>query len=184
MASGDQRAARRYSAALFRTARGRNEIDPVADSLAVVTKAVCDSPELMTVLHHPRISRERKKELLRHIFAASIRPDVEHFLMMLVEKDRAAIIPNVAEHFLRLVDEHRRETDAEAVTAVPLTEAQTTALQQRLESTTGYTVRLTTRVDESILGGLIIRVGDKLIDGSVRAQLQAMREQLRRVKVT
>ncbi len=184
MAGSDLRVARRYAAALFRVARGRNEIDPVADSLAIVTDVATRSPELMTVLHHPRISRERKKQLLEQIFANAIRPDVEHFLMLLIEKDRAAIIPNVAAQFARLVDEHRHETDGEAITAVPLTDAQRAALQQRLEAATGYTVRLKTRVDENILGGLVVRVGDKLIDGSVAAQLQAMREQLRRVKVT
>ena len=184
MASGDLRAARRYSTALFRMAVNRNEVDEVADSLKTVTDVVTQSPELMTVLHHPRISRERKKELLKQVFENRVRADVEHFLILLVEKDRAEIIPNVARQFGILLDEYRRETDAEAVTAVPLTDAQEAALRQRLQAATGYTVRLKTRVDESILGGLIVRVGDRLIDGSSATQLQMMREQLRRAKVT
>ena len=70
------------------------------------------------------------------------------------------------------------------MSAVPLTPEQHSALQQKLQAATGYTVRLKTRVDENILGGLIIRVGDRLIDGSVATQLQSMREQLKRAKVT
>src|SRR5688572_8176556 len=127
MASGDLRAARRYSTALFRMAVKRNEVDEVAENLATVTEVVTQSPELMTVLHHPRISRERKKELLRQVFKNSVRSDVEHFLILLVEKDRAEIIPHVARQFGILLDEHRREADAEAVTAVPLTDSQTEA---------------------------------------------------------
>jgi len=184
MASGDLRAARRYSTALFRMAVKRNEVDEVAASLATVTEAVAQSPELMTVLHHPRISRERKKQLLKQVFENRVRADVEHFLILLVDKDRAEIIPNVARQFGILLDEHRRETDAEAITAVALTDAQKEALRQRLQAATGYSVRLTTRVDEKILGGLIVRVGDRLIDGSSATQLQMMREQLRRAKVT
>jgi len=183
MASGDLRAARVYASALFRTALGRNEVDEMAQSLSVITAAVATSPELMTVLHHPRITRERKKSLLAQIFQGRVHPHVEHFLFLLVEKDRADIIPNVAEQFNRLLDEHRRETDAEAVTAVPMTDEQRTALQQKLESSTGYKVRLTTRVDEEILGGMIVRVGDQLFDGSIAMHLKTMRDQLRRVKV-
>jgi F-type H+-transporting ATPase subunit delta len=184
MASGDLRAARRYSTALFRMAVNRNEAAEVAESLKTVTDLVTQSPELMTVLQHPRISRERKKELLKQVFENRVRADVEHFLILLVEKDRAEIIPHVARQFGILMDEHRHETDAEAITAVPLTDAQIDALRRQLQAATGYTVRLKTRVDEKILGGLIVRVGDRLIDGSSATRLQMMREQLRREKVT
>jgi ATP synthase F1 delta subunit len=82
------------------------------------------------------------------------------------------------------VDEHRREADAEVVSAVPLTDTQREAVVQRLKVTNNLqSCVLTTRVDPDILGGLVIRVGDKLIDGSVVAQLSSMREQLKRVKI-
>lgn len=184
MIGSDLRAARRYARALFQLALERNEVEDIASGLATVTQATQTSPELMAVLHHPRITRERKKELLRHIFGGAVREDIERFLFLLVEKDRAVIIPNVAREFERLLDEHRREVDAEATSAVPLLPAQQEALLQKLRAATGYTVRLSTRVDESILGGLIVRVGDRLIDGSVATRLQTMREQLKQVKVT
>lgn len=178
------RAARRYAQALFMLSLERNEVDAIADGLHEVAQVAAGSPDLMNVLHHPRITRARKKDVLSKIFAGGIRPDIEHFLFLLVEKDRAIIIPQVASEFRRLLDEHRREMDAEAVSAVALTSAQEEALLNRLQTATGYKVRLKTSVDESILGGLIIRLGDKLIDGSVRASLQLMREQLKQAKVT
>jgi F-type H+-transporting ATPase subunit delta len=184
MPAGDTRIARRYATALFRVAVGRNEVDEVAQSLAAVHKVTTTSGDLMSMLHHPRITRERKKEVLHQVFEGQLRPDVEHFLFLLVEKDRASIIPNMAAEFERLLDEYRRVTDAEAVTAVPLTEAQTQALKTRLETSTGYTVRLQTRVDEAIIGGMIVRVGDRLVDGSVRSQLTSMREQLKRARIS
>lgn len=184
MASGDLRAANVYASALFRVALGRNEVDEMAQSLATITTASAQSPEIMQVLHHPRITRERKKGLLHHIFEGRIHPHVEHFLFLLIEKDRADIIPHVARQFNRLVDAHRREADAEAITAVPLSEQQVQELRQRLEASTGHKVRLKTRVDEKILGGMIVQVGDKLIDGSIATQLQTMHNHLRQVKVS
>jgi F-type H+-transporting ATPase subunit delta len=182
--SADNRAATRYARALFGLALQRNEIDDVARSIAQVAQTVQSSPDLVAVLHHPRITRSRKKELLAQVFAGQIGTNVQNFLSLLIEKDRATLIPEAAREFERLLDEHRHEADAEAVSAVPLTEVQREALLQRLQATTGYKVRLTTRVDDSILGGLVVRVGDKLIDGSVATQLNHLREQLRQAKVT
>lgn len=184
MKSGDTRAAVRYAKALFGLALQRNELDAVAENLAAVTQVVDTVPDLRTVLAHPRITRERKREIVSKAFAGQVRPDVEHFLFLLIDKDRANLVVKAGEEFARLVDEHRKEVDAEAVTAVPLTEAQQAALCQKLQATTGYTVRLKTRVDENILGGMIVQVGDRLLDGSVAAQLQALHNQLRRAKVS
>jgi F-type H+-transporting ATPase subunit delta len=183
MASGDLSAARRYSRALFNVALQRNDIDAVADSLAVVTSTASGSPELLSVLEHPLVTRQRKNELLAKVFGDSVNNDVTNFLLLLVEKDRASIIPNVAREFARLVDEHRHVTDAEVTSAIALTDGQIKVLQDQLQASTGYTVRLQTKVDSAILGGLVVRVGDKLIDGSVVSQLQSIREQLKRVKV-
>jgi F-type H+-transporting ATPase subunit delta len=181
---GDLRTARRYARALFQLALERNEVDQIAAGLNEVSTVATGSRELMQVLNHPRITRKRKQELLAQVFGAEMHPAIKRFVFLLVEKERAGIILTVAAEFKRLLDEHRREIDAEAVTAIALSPAQQEALLQRLQTATGYTVRLKTRVDESILGGLIVRIGDKLIDGSVRSRLEMMREQLKQAKVT
>ncbi len=184
MAIGDSSAVRRYSHALFNVALGHDEVDAIANDMATITQTMSSSPDIMRALGDPRITHDRRKDALHQIFGASIRPDVEHFLFLLVDKDRIHILPHVAREFNRFVDEYRGEADAEATSAVPLTEAQQTALIERLKSSTGLrTIRLTTRVDPSILGGLVIRVGDKLIDGSVTTQLAQLRDQLKRAKV-
>jgi F-type H+-transporting ATPase subunit delta len=182
--TGDIRASRRYAGALFQLARDRNELQTVADGLNKVAEVSQQSPELMGVLHHPRITEAKKKDILHHVFGGQVTGDVEHLLLMMVEKDRASIIPNVASQFNRLMDEHLKETDAEAVTAIELTPQQETALVNKLQAATGQRVRLSTRVDESILGGLVVRVGDKLIDASVATQLRGMQERLMQAKVT
>ena len=184
MAIGDSKATRRYARALFNVALERNEVDDVARNLQTVTETVSDSPELMMVLHHPQLTRERRKAILLRVFENSIRPDVEHFLALLVEKDRATIIPGVAREFARLVDEYRGASDATVISAIELTAKQKDALIARLKSQMSLNViRLQSRVDPAILGGLVVRVGDKLFDGSVYSQLNQLREQMKQAKV-
>jgi F-type H+-transporting ATPase subunit delta len=181
---GDYRAARRYARALFQATLKTGEVEAVAASLDGIAHAAKNSPQFMNVMRHPLITRERKKELLHHIFDGRVEPVVEHFLFLLIEKDRSIILPDIAAQFRQLLDEYKREVDAEAVSAVPLSGEQTEALKTRLEATTGYKVRLQTRVDERLLGGLVVRVGDRLFDGSIASRLQQVEEQLRQVKVS
>lgn len=184
MAIGDSKATRRYAHALFNVALERGEVDDVARNLETVTQTVTASPELMTVLHHPRITRARRKEILHKVFGGDVRQDVENFLFLLVEKDRANIIPNIAREFARLVDVHRGAADATAISAVELSPVQKDALITQLQTQMNLKfIRLQTRVDASILGGLVVRVGDKLFDGSAYSQLQQIREQMKQTKV-
>jgi F-type H+-transporting ATPase subunit delta len=184
MQSLDLRAARRYAGALFNLAEKRGEVDAVQENLKMVTNVAEKSPELMAVLHHPRITRARKKELLHHIFEGNVREDVEHFLFLLVERDRASIIPAVVREYSRRVDEYRGEVNAVAATAQPMSAEQIAALKARLEQATGLKVRLQTHVDEHLLGGMVVRVGDRMIDASIASRLQAIRDQLKKTKVT
>ena len=182
--NNDASVARRYAEALFGIAKKRDEVDEVADSLHAVAQAVGGSRELMSALHHPLLTDEKKRAIVHGVFGGQIREDVERFLFLVIEKGRAVLLPQVVEEFDRMVDEYRGAADAEAISAVPLSPAQTASLETALNRKFGLKVRLKTRVDESILGGLIVRVGDKLIDGSVATRLQLMNEQLKRVKVT
>ena len=126
--------------------------------------------------------REKKRAILHGIFG-SVHPDVEKFLFLVVEKDRAILLPQITSEFYRLFDEFRGQADGEVTSAVPLTPAQVEALQRSLQARFGVQVRLRVRVEPSILGGLVVRVGDKQIDSSVASKLRAMSEQLKRVKV-
>ena len=182
MAAGDTRAARRYASALFGMAR-KSDVDAVSQDLAHVLATAHNEPQLMEVLTHPRITEKRKNELTAQIFG-DLRPTMQAFLRLLITRDRVGLLPAVGVHFEKLVDEWKGEADAEATTAVELSQSQKDALVKKLEATTGYKkIRLLTQVDPSILGGMTVRVGDHLIDGSITTQLQMLREQLKRVRI-
>lgn len=182
--NGDISVARRYSAALFEVAKKRGEVDAVAANLKEVADTVRGSRELMSVMHHPLLTLDKKKSILRQVFGGQIRPDVEKFMFLVVQKDRAVMLPQIVHEFDRMVDEFRGQADAEAVTAVALSAEQTADLEAALQRRFNVKVRLKTRVDPDILGGLQVRVGDKLLDATVKTKLERMSEQLKRVKVT
>jgi F-type H+-transporting ATPase subunit delta len=181
--TGDLSVARRYASALFEIAKNKGEVEAVAANLKEVGTTVQESRELMSVMHHPLLPLEKKKSVLHAVFSGSVLPEVENFLFLVVEKNRAAVLPQILTEFNRLVDEFRGEADAEVVSAVPLSQTQIVDIKSALQKKFGVQVRLKTRVDQNILGGLIVRVGDKLIDSSVESKLRTMNEQLKRVKV-
>ena len=181
MPAGDTRAARRYASALFRVAVKTGIQDETRANLNALAGAL-SNPAVARALNNPRVPVERKQQVMRSMLAGS-GEGLEHFVNLLSERNRLDLIENVARSFGRLVDEHNRVADGEAVTAVALTPGQEEALRARLEAETGYQVRLKTRVDESIIGGLVVRVGDRQFDGSVATQLRAMREALKRARV-
>ena len=180
----DASVARRYADALFQVALKRDEVDEVVTNLHEVAAAVQGSRELMSALHHPLLTQEKKQSIVKGVFGQNVHADVVRFLFLVIQKDRAILLPQIVEEFDRFVDEYRGEADALATSAVPLTPQQIAHLETALNEKFGVKVRLKTKVDESILGGLIVRVGDKLIDSSVATRLQQMNEQLKRVKVT
>ncbi|PQV64713.1 ATP synthase F1 subcomplex delta subunit [Abditibacterium utsteinense] len=180
--TGDLSVARRYASALFAVAKKRGEVEIVASNLKEVAETVDGSRQLAGVLHNPLLPREKKRAILHGIFG-SVHADVEKFLFLVVEKDRAILLPQIVGEFNRLVDEFRGEADGEVVSAVALSAAQIESLQRSLQARFGVKVRLQARVEPEILGGLIVRVGDKQIDGSVASKLRALSEQLKRVKV-
>ncbi|RYX86661.1 F0F1 ATP synthase subunit delta [bacterium] len=182
--NGDLSVARRYAGALFEVAKKRNQVDAIAANLHEVVDAVRASRELMSVLHHPLLPLEKKQAVIRGVFGGKVLSDVENFVFLVVRKNRASVLPQIMDAFDRLVDEYRSEADAEAVTAVPLDANQVVALQASLQKKFGVKVRLKTRIDPEVLGGLQVRVGDRLIDATVRTKLERLNAQLKRVKVT
>ena len=184
MQTGDLRLARRYATELFNFAKAQNSLDQTARSLEEIVETLANSRDLNAVLHSPMLAPQKKSAILHGVFGANLSPAVERFLMLVVQKNDDLVLPQISSEFNRLVDVERGEADGEAVSAVPLTPEQIAALQSALQARFGVKVRLKTRVNENILGGLIVRVGDRLIDGSVANKLATLREELKRVKVT
>jgi F-type H+-transporting ATPase subunit delta len=134
---------------------------------------------LMQALTHPTVGAEGRKRLVEELWGRrGAAPLVRRFLALLAERNRMALLPAVAEDFAALLNERRGVVTAEAVAATPLDAAQEAALRQAIEQAAGRPAEVRTTVDPELLGGVVVRMGGRTYDGSVRRRLQSLRERL------
>lgn len=168
--------ARRHAQAAFELARQTNQVDQWVRDLDGIA-AIFQEPDLKALLESPRIPLEGKLKVLRDNLAG-INPLALNLALLLVAKGRIGLAPDIASEFESLVDAQKGFVRAEVITAVPLDSTEQERVIQYLSRVTGMRIRLTARVDPSIGGGLIARVGDRILDGSIRAKLQEMKKSL------
>jgi F-type H+-transporting ATPase subunit delta len=168
-------APRRYAEAAFQIASRDDTIATWRRELELAGAET--NEELMGVLANPALPLEQRLAAAEGVHARLSQP-VRNLIFLLVRRGRIEQLPRVVDEFVRLDDRRQGITHATATSASPLTDLEVKALTARLEQMTGGRIALETDVDESLLGGLIVRVGDRLIDGSVRGRLERLRQQL------
>jgi len=165
----------RYAIALFELARDGKKLDKVGASLATLKQALVDSDDLKRLVASPLISRaEAGKVVAALVKPLKLDPLTANFLGVLAQNRRLAPIKAIIRDFNILSARHRGETSAQVITAHPLDSGQMAALTARLKSIVGSEVAVDATVDPSILGGLIVRLGSRQIDGSIRTKLNAL----------
>lgn len=172
-------ASRRYARAVFTLAREESRIPEVRAELDELVSAISNNAELHSVLLTPlRPVRERKAVLQGLTQQMQLSPTVRHFVSFLIDRRRLIDFSEVAEEYARLADEASGLTTAEVVSASELDERRKDRLRRALSERTGREVRLEVRVDPSLIGGAIAKVGDLVFDGSLRTQLSQLRGNL------
>ena len=172
--------ARRYARALLEVVL-ENKGDPqgLRQELLGVADLLLGNAELARILQHPAVGVDRKRKVLAALWQkAGPGPLLERLVDLLVGRDRLALLPGIAEAYGELWNEHRGVVAAEAVSAVALTKAQRDALAAALQEASGRGVELSARAAPEVLGGLLVRMGGKTYDGTVRGRLQALRASL------
>ncbi|HEU5230068.1 MAG TPA: ATP synthase F1 subunit delta [Ktedonobacteraceae bacterium] len=169
--------ARRYAGAIFDLAQKQNTIDRSLEEVKEIATLFAHR-KLAYLLREPKISAKRKETALRQALAAKVLPMSLNLALLVVQRELVDIMPNIAAELEKLVLDYRNEAIAEVTTAAPLDDAQLNLVKQALEQRTGKTIIMRTRIDPSILGGIVARVGDQVIDGSVRYRLAALQQQL------
>ena len=168
-----------YAKGLFGVAVTDADPRQVGDELKAFTALLEGQPELRRALVSPAIPSDRKLAILRDIARlSSMAPLLQHFLAVLVRHAGIALLPEVGEEYDRRLMQHLQIVTAEVTTAVPLSAGDEAALSARLAEATGKQVRVATAVDPSIVGGVVTRVGSVVYDGSVKRQLEKMKDRL------
>jgi F-type H+-transporting ATPase subunit delta len=169
-------AARRYALAGFELARERDDLDVWGRDLRGLAAALA-SAEAVAFIASRRVVKAAKLEFLQRA-AGDLAPLVWNLVRLLAAKERLALLPQITECFEELLDEHRGIAHAEVLTAVAMSEEEGQALARRLSELTGKQVLLEAQEEPEMLGGLVVRIGDRLIDGSTRSKLLALKRQL------
>ena len=171
------RVAIRYAKALLATAQDQQAVDQVADDMESVYTTLENSQELKAVLASPVISAELKGDTLKAIFG-KVSPVVKTFLVLVAENNRANHLDGAALKYKQLYQELQGKQEAEVTTAVPLTPALEKVVMEKIKTLTDKKVELVSTVDQDIIGGFILRLGDQQFDASVANQLQSLEHKL------
>lgn len=169
--------ARRYAEAVFDLGKEHNSVDRWRDDITVINEYI-GNRALLFVLSEPKVAFAKKQGILEDLFANRIQRDALGLVIVLTERQLLDILPRLTMEFERLYDDYKNQAKATLTTALPLDADEQAQIVASLQRLTGKTVQLTTNVDASILGGVVARVGDTLIDGSVARRLAILREQI------
>jgi F-type H+-transporting ATPase subunit delta len=171
--------ARRYATALADVVAARGEAQEVQKELAAWAEMMQSNEQLLEVFRNPTIPYEQKRKVLTTLIERSrVRPTTANFLQVLLQNHRLAELREVNKRFAQILDERSGVVSAEVTTARSVTQSSQDALRTKLTAMTGKSVRLSFTTDEELIGGIVTRIGSTIYDGSVRNQLQQVRERL------
>ena len=174
--------ARNYAEALFELALADGEPESYCDALNQFAAIVEEESDFRLFLETPLLEPSVKKRVIGEVFKDRIPDRLLHFLYVVIDKRRARVLPVIADEFATLVDEHYGRLLVEITTAADPDERLRADLQKRLASLLERDVIPRYRVNPRIIGGVIVRVGDRIMDGSVRYRLQMLRRSLLRAE--
>lgn len=165
-----------YAMALFDLAQETDSVQEISDSLDTVLALFEENPEYMDFLSSPNIPKSERIAAIEQAFTGSVPENVVSFLSLFCERGRIRSLKECISEYRQLCDAANRISVADVASAVELTEAQKSALVQKLEKICGNAVVLNCTVDESLLGGMVVSVDGKVIDGSVKHKLRELKE--------
>ncbi|HEY6460512.1 MAG TPA: ATP synthase F1 subunit delta, partial [Polyangiaceae bacterium] len=171
--------ARRYAQALLELGAETGTLDRLVEEMSTVATAWEASPDLRNALENPLVAHDAKKAVMTEL-ADQIGATVttKHALLLLVDRRRTPALPYVAQYLRELGDARKGILRAEVTTAAPLSDAYYARLQVQLEKMTGKKVVVDRKTDGSLIAGVVTRIGDRILDGSLRTRLQSLKDSL------
>ncbi|OEF96778.1 F0F1 ATP synthase subunit delta [Desulfuribacillus alkaliarsenatis] len=175
--------ATRYAEALFAIAKENNSFDQLELELTTIDQAMEANEDFKKLLNHPHVAKEDKKRLLADVFATSISEVTVNFLNLLIDKQRQDIFSQIVKSFIVISNEARGIADATVVSVSALTDTQLEQIRATFKELIGKDLRITTEIDKDIIGGFIVRIGDRVYDSSIKTQLDRFKVSLREAQV-
>jgi len=174
----DETVARNYAETLFELASRNESIQEYGDALRMVAGLLEDDSRFRTFVETPRIDDETKKDVIRKVFRDKVPKQVMNFVLITIDKRRQTLLREISAEYLLLLDDHLGREHVEVTVARPLDDTTANVVSERLSKMLGKQVIPHIRVKPEILGGLVVRTGDTIYDGSVRRRLEDLRRRL------
>ena len=179
----DETVARNYAEPLFELARRNESIQEYGDALGMVAGLLEDDSRFRTFVETPRIDDENKKDVIRKVFRDKAPKQVINFVLITIDKRRQTLLREISAEYLLLLDDHLGREHVEVTVARPLDDTTANVVSEQLSKMLGRQAIPHIRVKPEIFGGLIIRTGDMIYDGSVRRRLEGLRRRLLTVRI-
>ncbi len=173
-----------YGDALFDVAIEQKTVDSLFEEAVAVLAALGDNPDLIGFLNHPKIDKIEKTKTIENIFNKFVSKELMGLLVTVINKDRAKELPEILTYFTDKVREYKKIGRAYVTTPMTLSEASKAKVKKRLLDTTDYReFEMIYAVDESLIGGMVIRIGNKIVDSSIKTKLSELSRQLNKINV-
>lgn len=173
-----------YGHALFELALEKNCIEALLQEAHAVRQVLVEAPELLKLYNHPKIAMEEKEAFTETCFKGRVSDDMTGFLILIVRNGRQNDITAILDEFEAEVKEHRKIGIAYVTTPLPMPEEQRSRLVERLIATTRYeSFEMHYDIDKALIGGMVVRIGDRVMDSSIRTQLAGLQKELMQIPV-
>lgn len=173
-----------YGDALFALAMEENRLEELFQSACMVADIIRKDDDFNTLMNHPGIIKEHKVKVVEESFGGKIPKEIIGLMSLMITKSRSDEIVNVLDYFIALVKEEMKIGNAHVTTAIPLNETQKEKVEKKLLETTKYlSLDMCYEVDETLIGGMVIRIGDRVIDSSIKTKLYDLSKELRNIQV-
>lgn len=176
-------AVKKYTNALFEIAQSENCLDEIYEQFKAVYKEICENKEFAKILDTKILTAKEKKDVFENVLKDA-NPYFLNFIKILVDKDRTEELREMFVAFEVSYKEYKNILEATAVTAIALTDAEKENIRDMLSKKYDKTVYLENKVDESIIGGMILYVGNTMLDASVRTKMNGLKDSLKQIKIS
>lgn len=174
---------KRYGTAIYELAVENNNIKEVEEEIKTVLTILEEEKDLVEVLNHPKVVIDEKIKIVENIFKGKISDELLGLIIVTVNKSRQNFLSDIFKYCLSRIDEHNGIISAYISSAVELNTVQKDSIKNKLEKLTNKSVNMNYSVDESLIGGLVIRIGDRIVDNSVKEKIRNLSKELYSVEV-
>ena len=173
-----------YAEALFETGIEQNSLESLFEEVKTLQEILKDNPDFEKLMNHPKILKEEKEEIMESVFKGRLSDELTGFLKIIIQNKRYAQIDSILEYFVLKVKEYKHIGVAYVSTPLELSAEQKEAVEKRLLETTDFvSMEISYEIDKSLIGGMVIRIGDRVVDSSIKTKLSKLERELKSIQL-